>query len=120
MFKAIQTEELSETQRALLSLCLGNCYFRAKKYAEAIETYTMEEFPGELERQRGQRQSNLASCFAKLKKYELSLKAYNEAVRIYSKYPDIDCSNLLNNVGIIYMSVQMFKSAEKYFMNSIE
>lgn len=47
MFKSIQAEELMEAERALLSLNLGNCYFRTKRYAEAIETYTCEDFPNE-------------------------------------------------------------------------
>jgi hypothetical protein len=50
----------------------------------------------------------------------MSLKSYSEALKIYSKFPDVDCSNLLNNIGIIYMSVKMFGSAEKYFMDSID
>lgn len=50
----------------------------------------------------------------------MSLKAYGEALKLYEKHQDIDCSNLLNNIGIIYSSVGMFSTAEKYFVDSID
>ena len=52
-------------------------------------------------------------------RHQLSLKAFNEALKIYSQHPEVDCSSLLNNIGLIYKKSGMFNIAEEYFLESI-
>ena len=63
--------------------------------------------------------NNLGTCFAMEQKHQLSLKAFNEAFKIYSQHPEVDCSSLLNNIGLIYKKSGMYKIAEEYFFESI-
>lgn len=63
--------------------------------------------------------NNLGSCYAIKQQVLLSLKYYSEAWKIYQNIPEIDCSNLLNNIGILYFKTGMYETAEKYFSESI-
>jgi tetratricopeptide (TPR) repeat protein len=86
---------------------MGNCYYRLKDYPTAI-TYFGMEFQGEEAKQRGQKHNNLGSCYAHLNQSRLSLKNYSEALKIYSDFPEVDCSNLLNNLGMLYAQSSMY------------
>ena len=59
--------------------------------------------------------NNLGTCYAIKNQNQLSLKSYSEALKIYQKLPDVDCSNLLNNIGLIYLKSGMFETAAKHF-----
>lgn len=59
----------------------------------------------------GQKYNNLGSCYAYIKQNQQALKAFNEALKIYVKYSDLDCSNLLKNIGVIYFRSGMYSSA---------
>ena len=97
---------------------LGNCYYRLKEYDDAIKYYE-KECDQEDEKQKGQRLNNLGSCYAKKQQTQLSLKSFSEALKIYQKYPEIDCSNLLNNLGTLYFKSGMYDTAANYFSESI-
>ena len=43
------------------------------------------------------------------------MNAYNEALRLYSKYPDIDSSSLFYNIANMYYNCSMHEVAEKYY-----
>ena len=98
---------------------VGNCFYRLRDYEKAVEYYC-RRFEGEDLRQLGQKYNNLGSCYAHLEQSRLSLNSYGEALKIYSNFPEVDCSNLLNNLGMLYAQTRMFDTAEKYFLQSIE
>ena len=98
---------------------IGNCHYRNKDYEEAIEFFE-KQFEGEDLKQKGQKFNNLGSCYAHLDKERLSLNYYTEAFKIYSHFPEVDCSNLLNNLGRLYAQSGVYDTAEKYFLESIE
>ena len=60
------------------------------------------KFEGEEIKQQGQKFNNLGSCYAHLDQERLGLNYYTEAFKIYSLFSEIDCSNLLNNLGTLY------------------
>jgi hypothetical protein len=62
----------------------------------------------------------MGSCYAHLEQSRLSLTNYASALKVYSSFPEIDCSNLLNNLGVLYGKSKMFDVAERYFLQSIE
>ena len=90
-----------------------------KDYEKAIEFFG-KKFPSQEEKQKGQKYNNLGSCYAHLDQERLSLNYYTEAFKIYSQFPEFDCSNLLNNLGTLYSHASVLDTAEKYFMQSIE
>lgn len=98
---------------------MGNCSYRLRDYNRAVEYYG-RRFEGEELRQQGQKYNNLGSCYAHLEQSRLSLSNYALALKVYSSFPEIDCSNLLNNLGVLYAQSKMFDIAEKYFLQSIE
>ena len=84
-----------------------------KFYKKEIENSNVDE------KLIGQKHNNLGSCYAYIKQNQQALKAFNEALKIYAKYPELDSSNLLKNIGIIYFRSSMYASAETYFEQSI-
>jgi tetratricopeptide (TPR) repeat protein len=71
------------------------------------------------EREWGQVQNNLGCCYGKLGLDKLSMGAYSEALKIYLKYPEVDCSPLFANIANLYFSCKMFSVAEKYYLEAI-
>ena len=63
--------------------------------------------------------NNLGTCFAIKNSYQQALKAYNEAVKYYSECREEDVSSLLNNIAMIYLKCEMYKTAQQYFIESI-
>lgn len=51
--------------------------------------------------------------------YQKSIKEYSKALKIYESIPEEDKSSLLNNIGSIYRKSMMFKTAEEYYVLSI-
>ncbi len=88
---------------------IGNCYYRTKDYEKAIE-YFSRKFEGEELKQQGQKFNNLGSCYAHLDQPRLSLSYYTEAFKVYSQFSEIDCSNLLNNLGTLYAQSGMYET----------
>ena len=64
---------------------------------------------------RGHVYNNLGCCYGKIGCEKLSMNAYNEALRLYSKYPDIDSSSLFYNIANMYYNCSMHEVAEKYY-----
>ncbi len=75
------------------------------------QNYRHAEYP----RQKAQRMNNLGTCFAIKGSYQQALKAYNEAVKLYAEIPEEDVSSLLNNIAMIYLKCEMYKTAIEYF-----
>lgn len=44
------------------------------------------------------------------------MNSYSSALKIYSKYNQVDSSPLLNNIANIYLNSEMFDIAEKYYI----
>ncbi len=71
-------------------------------------------------RQRAQRLNNLGTCYAVKSSYQQALKAYNEAIRYYNESSIDDVSSILNNIAMIYLKCDMYKTAEEFFEESIK
>ena len=83
-------------------------YYQMDLYSERLD-----------EKLIGQKLNNLGSCYAQKNQSQQSLKYFNEALKVYSKYGELDCSNLLKNIGVIYFRTGMYEQAESYFELSI-
>lgn len=88
-----------------------------KSYQKAVDIYRelLKDKDDLGSRAIGQLYNNLGCCYGKLGCEKLSMNAYSEAVKIYAKFPDVDCSPLLANIANIYSNCQMFSVAEKYY-----
>lgn len=53
--------------------------------------------------------NNLGICLAITKQNQLSLKAFNEAIKCYAYFPNTDCSGLFHNIGLVYKKSAMYR-----------
>lgn len=101
---------------------LGNSYFQLKEYEKAIKIYKellQDENEGVNGRARGQLLNNLGCCYGKMGYDKLSMNAYSSALKIYSKFQEVDCAPLLANIANTYYNCHMYPVAEKYYLEAI-
>lgn len=47
------------------------------------------------------------------------MNSYSEAIKVYSRFKDFDCSLLIANIANVYSNCQMYAVAEKYYQDAV-
>jgi tetratricopeptide (TPR) repeat protein len=63
--------------------------------------------------------NSIGNMYWRMKKYDLALQSYSDAIKIFGQYHDRDVGSCLNNIGIVYEEMKEYKKALEYHRRAI-